>query len=163
MRARRTAWRRPSRGGSARSCWPSSRPECRAPATRRGGTTRRKELAMDRDVSVEARESEAGYGPLSDGAGPGPGTSVGTGHHRFVQGDFDILVLSDGFIAVPGDVVLPDVSAAQRASLLGRLDTVDGAVRSKANIPVLRRGVEVILVDIGSGPKYQPTDGRLGA
>ena len=98
---------------------------------------------MDRDAAVEAREGEAGYGPPSDTAGPGRGTTVATGHHRFVQGDFDILVLSDGFITVPGDVVLPDASAAQRASLLGRLDTVDGAVRSKTNIPVLsprRRG-----------------------
>src|SRR4051794_22821978 len=84
-------------------------------------------------------------------------------YYRFAQGDFDVLVLSDGFITVPGDVVLPDASAAQRASFLGRLDTVDGAVRSKTNIPVLRRGGEVILVDTGSGRKYQLTDGRLGA
>ena len=115
---------------------------------------------MDRDAAVEAREGEAGYGPPSDTAGPGRGTTVATGHHRFVQGDFDILVLSDGFITVPGDVVLPDASAAQRASFLGRLDTVDGAVRSKTNIPVLRRGGEVILVDIGSGPNTsRPTAG----
>ncbi len=118
---------------------------------------------MDRDAAVEAREGEVGYGPPSDTAGAGHGTTVATGHHRFVQGDFNILVLSDGFITVPGDVVLPDANAAQRASFLGRLDSVDGAVRSKTNIPVLRRGGEVILVDIGSGPKYQPTDGRLGA
>src|SRR5690349_3315601 len=118
---------------------------------------------MDRHAAVGAPEGEAECGPSLDAAGPRRGTTAATGHYRFAQGEFDILVLSDGFITVPGDVVLPDASAAQRASLLGRLDTVDGAVRSKTNIPVLRRGGEVILVDIGSGPKYQSTDGRLVA
>ena len=36
-----------------------------------------------------------------------------------------------------------------------------GLVESKTNIPVIRHGEDLIIVDIGSGDKYQPSDGRL--
>ncbi len=34
-------------------------------------------------------------------------------------------------------------------------------MESKTNIPVIRKGRDLIIVDIGSGDKYQPSDGRL--
>jgi glyoxylase-like metal-dependent hydrolase (beta-lactamase superfamily II) len=36
-----------------------------------------------------------------------------------------------------------------------------GLVESKTNIPVIRKENDLIIVDIGSGDKYQPSDGRL--
>jgi glyoxylase-like metal-dependent hydrolase (beta-lactamase superfamily II) len=81
--------------------------------------------------------------------------------YSFTQGEFEITVLSDGFICIPGDILVPDGTPEQRAATLARVDSSDGMVRPKTNIPVLRKGTDVILVDIGAGDKYQATDGRL--
>lgn len=81
--------------------------------------------------------------------------------HSFSHGDFQITVLSDGVITIPGDILVPDVSAEERAAILSRIDAPGGVFRAKANIPLLRKGNDLILVDIGSGHKYQPTDGAL--
>lgn len=79
----------------------------------------------------------------------------------FTQGEFQITVLSDGFISIPGDVMVPDVAPEERAAILARLDAPGGNVRAKCNIPLIRNGKDLILVDIGSGRKYQPSDGSL--
>ena len=81
--------------------------------------------------------------------------------YNFRHGAFDITVLSDGFITIPQDILLTDASPDEQAALLPRLDALGEAVRPKANIPALRIGEDLILIDIGAGHKYQPTDGRL--
>jgi glyoxylase-like metal-dependent hydrolase (beta-lactamase superfamily II) len=91
---------------------------------------------------------------------PAPETAA-SAPYRFRHGAFDITVLSDGFITIPQDILLTSGAADERAALRSRLDTVGDAVRPKANIPALRTGADLILIDIGAGYKYQPTDGRL--
>jgi len=89
---------------------------------------------------------------------------AGQAPYRFEHGEFDITVFSDGFIRVPIDIVVADGTEEQRAEVMSATGDSDGSnVRSKANIPLLRRGNDTILVDIGSGNKYQPTDGKLVA
>jgi glyoxylase-like metal-dependent hydrolase (beta-lactamase superfamily II) len=92
-----------------------------------------------------------------------PARARASGAFSFAEGDFQVTVLSDGFISVPDEIVVPDVSAEQRKRILTGLDTKEGFVESKANIPVIRRGSDLILVDIGSGDKYQSSDGKLAA
>ena len=85
-------------------------------------------------------------------------------NYSFVQGEFEITVVGDGFITVPIDIVAPEGSPEQRAEILRRTGNPDaGLVESKTNIPVIRRKNDLIIVDIGSGNKYQPSDGRLSA
>ncbi len=85
-------------------------------------------------------------------------------NYSFIQGEFEITVVSDGFITVPIDIVAPEGSPEQRAEILRRTGNPDaGLVESKTNIPVIRRKNDLIIVDIGSGNKYQPSDGRLSA
>lgn len=79
----------------------------------------------------------------------------------FRQGDFTVTVLSDGYITVPGEVVTAGADPAERAPLLSRLGTSSGAVRAFANIPVIEAGDDLIILDVGGGSKYQPTEGRL--
>jgi glyoxylase-like metal-dependent hydrolase (beta-lactamase superfamily II) len=70
--------------------------------------------------------------------------------------------VSDGFISVPIEIVAPDGSPDERALILSRTGSqCSGLVESKTNIPVIRNGEDLIIVDIGSGDKYQPSDGRL--
>ena len=87
--------------------------------------------------------------------------SLGPENHRFKVGDFDITVVSDGYIAIPTDILLSDANPAERQAALPLLDVANGNVKPKANIPVIRAGSDLVIVDIGGGDKYQETDGRL--
>jgi glyoxylase-like metal-dependent hydrolase (beta-lactamase superfamily II) len=85
-------------------------------------------------------------------------------NYSFVQGEFQITIVSDGYITVPIDIVAPEGTPEERNDILTRTGELKaGLVKSKTNIPVIRRGRDTILVDIGSGDKYQPSDGRLSA
>jgi glyoxylase-like metal-dependent hydrolase (beta-lactamase superfamily II) len=91
-----------------------------------------------------------------------PPTEAGSFNFGFVHGDFEVTVVSDGFISVPIEIVAPDGSPDERALILSRTGSqCSGLVESKTNIPVIRNGEDLIIVDIGSGDKYQPSDGRL--
>jgi glyoxylase-like metal-dependent hydrolase (beta-lactamase superfamily II) len=83
-------------------------------------------------------------------------------NYSFVQGEFEISVVSDGYITVPIDIVAPEGSPEERAEILRRTgDPKAGLVESRTNIPLIRRGSDLIMIDVGSGDKYQPSDGRL--
>jgi glyoxylase-like metal-dependent hydrolase (beta-lactamase superfamily II) len=83
-------------------------------------------------------------------------------NYSFVQGQFEITVVSDGYITVPIEIVAPEGSPEERNDILTRTGNLKaGLVESKTNIPVVRSGDDLIIVDIGSGDKYQPSDGRL--
>src|ERR1700722_6922141 len=82
----------------------------------------------------------------------------------FVQGDFEIAIVSDGYITVPIDIVAPEGSPEERNDILTRTGNLKaGLVESKTNIPIIRKGSDLIMVDVGSGDKYQPSDGLLSA
>jgi glyoxylase-like metal-dependent hydrolase (beta-lactamase superfamily II) len=79
----------------------------------------------------------------------------------FRQGNFDITVFSDGYLAIPDDIFLADAAPEERIRMLNRLDSGDGVIRAKTNIPLVRSERDLILFDIGAGHRYQPTDGKL--
>ena len=79
----------------------------------------------------------------------------------FQQGDFSVTVLSDGSISIPGDIFTMDAPADRVADLLTCLGAAEGLVSVATNIPLIRTGNDLILVDIGGGHRYQPTDGKL--
>lgn len=82
-------------------------------------------------------------------------------NYSFKQGNFSISVVSDGFISIPGNIFAPDAAPQELVEILGRLDSQAGIVRAKTNIPVIRSKSDLILVDIGAGHRYQPSDGKL--
>jgi glyoxylase-like metal-dependent hydrolase (beta-lactamase superfamily II) len=81
----------------------------------------------------------------------------------FKQGDFDITVVSDGFLTLPIGIVAPEAAPQDQADLVRRLGGSADTVQPRANIPLIRSGRELILVDTGSGDKFQPTAGKLSA
>jgi glyoxylase-like metal-dependent hydrolase (beta-lactamase superfamily II) len=81
---------------------------------------------------------------------------------NFTQGDAQVTVVTDGTLALPLNVMAPDASPEQLAEIAKRLGwPADSAVAS-ANVPVIKIGNDIIVVDNGSGPNFQQTAGKLG-
>ncbi|NEJ27553.1 MBL fold metallo-hydrolase [Rhizobium leguminosarum] len=89
-----------------------------------------------------------------------PGVLAG-GFHKLKHGRFDITVLSDGFITLPLSILMPDGSPDETPSLLGRLGGDADSAPLQTNIPLIRHGNDLILIDTGAGANFQPSDGRL--
>ncbi|AUX80582.1 MULTISPECIES: MBL fold metallo-hydrolase [Sinorhizobium] len=81
--------------------------------------------------------------------------------YRFMQGDFEVIVLSDGSLRLPLNIMATDASPEQLADIAKRLGWSSGKAEPAANIPLLRKGSDLILIDNGSGNKFQPTAGKL--
>jgi glyoxylase-like metal-dependent hydrolase (beta-lactamase superfamily II) len=110
---------------------------------------------LDRPVAIgPLRESKAPYEVRSD-------TSAASGLFAFKHGDFEITVVSDGYIEIPEEMFIAGVAPGERSEVLGRLDTVGRTVHAPTNIPVLRYRDELILFDVGGGDGYQANDGRF--
>lgn len=83
------------------------------------------------------------------------------GFHTLRHGQFDITVLSDGYITLPSDILMPEASPDERGTILGRLGGDADSAPLQTNVPLIRHGVDVMLVDTGAGSNFQPSDGRL--
>jgi glyoxylase-like metal-dependent hydrolase (beta-lactamase superfamily II) len=114
-------------------------------------------------TALHTGQGEAGNQTLSSAAkSPASRLAIAANNTRFVQGDFAITIVSDGTITVPIDIVAPEGSPEERSEILLRTGNPNaGLVESKTNIPIIRKGNDLIIVDVGSGDKYQPSDGRL--
>ncbi|WP_319005715.1 MBL fold metallo-hydrolase [Pararhizobium sp. BT-229] len=91
-----------------------------------------------------------------------PKTMFATETHRITQGNFDITVLSDGYLTLPADIIMPEATPAERADILKRLGGDADSAPMPANIPVIRTGKDIIVVDVGSGTNFQKTAGTFG-
>ncbi|CAN7485611.1 MBL fold metallo-hydrolase [Rhizobium sp. LjRoot30] len=81
--------------------------------------------------------------------------------HRFEHGNFDVTVLSDGFLTLPADVLLPDASVEERKPILAALGGDMSGAPVQANVPLIRYGKDLILIDNGAGANFQDSAGRL--
>ncbi|MCE4224707.1 MBL fold metallo-hydrolase [Methylobacterium sp. C25] len=62
---------------------------------------------------------------------------------------------------VPAAFIAQDAPADQREEVIERSGAPSPNVLPAANVPVLRRGTELILFDLGDGGRFQPTEGKL--
>jgi glyoxylase-like metal-dependent hydrolase (beta-lactamase superfamily II) len=86
-----------------------------------------------------------------------------SGFHRLWHGQFDITILSDGYITLPAEILMPEAGRDERMATLGRLGGSMDSAPLQTNVPLIRKGTELILVDTGAGANFQPSDGRLAA
>ena len=71
---------------------------------------------------------------------------------------------SDGHFFLPTDfLVSPDSPPAERQAVLKAADPAGEKFQVPNNVAVIRRRSELILVDAGTGPRHQPTAGKLAA
>lgn len=83
--------------------------------------------------------------------------------HRFTHGAFEVIVFSDGFIMLPAEVLLPNLAPDERTRFLQRLGGTPESAPVHVNIPLIRTGSDLILVDNGSGTNFQASAGKLAA
>lgn len=77
-------------------------------------------------------------------------------------GDLRIDSLSDGWLNLPADMARAALPEPERAALADRFAIpVSGTVQSPLNVTLLRQGDRVVLFDVGSGPDFMPTAGKL--
>ncbi|MBK5570817.1 MBL fold metallo-hydrolase [Ensifer sp. 2YAB10] len=113
-------------------------------------------------LPIDRRQLIAGSGAVAASALL-PKSAYAADIHRFRHGSFDISVVSDGFIMLPVNIVLPDATAEERPEIMRRLGGTPEKAPFHTNIPVIRSGGDLIVVDDGSGNHFQDSAGKLNA
>jgi glyoxylase-like metal-dependent hydrolase (beta-lactamase superfamily II) len=80
---------------------------------------------------------------------------------RHGVGSIELTILSDGSLNVPLSFALPEIPAAQAQSFLASHGLPAGGSPIPTNVTLVKSGRELIAVDAGSGPNFQPTAGQL--
>jgi glyoxylase-like metal-dependent hydrolase (beta-lactamase superfamily II) len=78
------------------------------------------------------------------------------------SGSFEAIVVSDGHFVLPtGFLVTPDAPPVEREAALKATGQGGDQIQMVNNVTVIRNQSAVILVDSGTGPRHQPTAGKL--
>jgi glyoxylase-like metal-dependent hydrolase (beta-lactamase superfamily II) len=81
--------------------------------------------------------------------------------YSFRHGQFGITVLTDGYIELGGEIFAPEAKPEEREAILLSLGGGRGSAHAQSNIPLIDTGTEFILVDVGAGELFQPSEGKL--
>ncbi|MDV7142892.1 MBL fold metallo-hydrolase [Tropicimonas sp. TH_r6] len=93
---------------------------------------------------------------------PRSGWAFGSETHSTMVGDVELTVISDGHLTIPSGVLAPNAPKEEfEAFMTGIMGSVPETVQPETNHALLRVGGETILIDNGSGKKFQPTAGKL--
>jgi glyoxylase-like metal-dependent hydrolase (beta-lactamase superfamily II) len=106
----------------------------------------------------------AAAGTLAVGAGTVISVGAASASARIVHksGELEALVVSDGHFVLPvGFLVTPDAPPAEREGVLKAAGQAGEHLQLVNNVTVIRTRSELILVDAGTGPRHQPTAGKL--
>ena len=78
--------------------------------------------------------------------------------YGFKLGEFEISVFSDGHLTIPTRFLARNVP---EADIKARLGQAADMVSPACNITLIRTPTELVLVDVGAGPHFMPTAGKL--
>jgi glyoxylase-like metal-dependent hydrolase (beta-lactamase superfamily II) len=76
-------------------------------------------------------------------------------------GSVEVSIVSDGVLNVPLSFSLPETPLTEAAALFKAHGLPEGGEPSQTNVVLVQSGNERILIDVGSGPSFQPTAGKL--
>lgn len=80
---------------------------------------------------------------------------------KFTLGSSTIDVVSDGNLVLPMNFIFPDAPADELKALLSNNNLPLDAATPDCNLTLLRDGERTILFDVGSGPFFMPSAGKL--
>jgi glyoxylase-like metal-dependent hydrolase (beta-lactamase superfamily II) len=81
--------------------------------------------------------------------------------HAFDVGDGSLRTISDGNLVLPLGFAYPDAPQDELNALLADNNLPTDALVPDCNVPVFTSGDRVILFDVGSGPNFMPSAGKL--
>jgi glyoxylase-like metal-dependent hydrolase (beta-lactamase superfamily II) len=76
-------------------------------------------------------------------------------------GGIAINIVSDGTLNVPLSFLLPETPPAEVEVLFRTQGLPETGAPAQTNVVLVRTGKDVVLIDAGSGPTFQPTAGKL--
>jgi glyoxylase-like metal-dependent hydrolase (beta-lactamase superfamily II) len=76
-------------------------------------------------------------------------------------GDYEVRTISDGSLRLPVSFALPDAPKAEAAALLKESGLDTEVLAPSCNVTLAASGDRLVLFDVGAGPNFQPTAGRL--
>lgn len=76
-------------------------------------------------------------------------------------GNAEVTVISDGALSLPLGFVFPDAPQDELRQLLADNGLPTDAFRPDCNVTVVRTGDRVVIFDVGAGPNFMPTAGKL--
>lgn len=117
------------------------------------------------DNGVDRRRLLHGAGALAAACvlTPPAMTWAATPPHRFRHGDFDVMVVSDGHMAVRTSLLAPGAPEPERTQMLKQANQTGERYDSPTNVTLIRTRADLILIDAGAGPNFMPTTGKLVA
>ncbi len=80
---------------------------------------------------------------------------------QMTLGKLSIDVLSDGHLTLPGSLVFDGLPATELKQILKRFDISAEEVTPPCNLTLVRDENRTILFDVGSGPNFQSSSGKL--
>ena len=87
-----------------------------------------------------------------------PVSALASTTHSFRFGEFELSVISDGHMTVPTRFLARNVREDEIKEWLGQSADV---VTPATNVTLVRTPSDLILIDVGAGPHYMPTTGKL--
>lgn len=80
---------------------------------------------------------------------------------KFSAGEAELTVVSDGNLVLPAAFIFPDIEEAERTALLTEYNLPTDTLSPDCNISLLRSGDRLAIFDVGSGPNFMPSAGKL--
>ena len=76
-------------------------------------------------------------------------------------GAIRIDTLSDGNLVLPGDFILGGMPQEEMQAIVAKYGLPTDQLTPPCNVTLLRDGTNTVLFDVGAGPDFQPTAGKL--
>lgn len=77
------------------------------------------------------------------------------------MGSMQIDTLSDGNLILPGDFILGGMPQEEMKAIVERYGLPTDQLTPPCNVTLLRDGTNTVLFDVGAGPDFQPSAGKL--
>lgn len=77
------------------------------------------------------------------------------------MGSLQIDTLSDGTLVLPGDFILGGMPPDEMQAIVSKYGLPTDQLTPPCNVTLMRDGTHTVLFDVGSGPDFQPSAGKL--
>ncbi|MBD3763262.1 MAG: MBL fold metallo-hydrolase [Rhodobacterales bacterium] len=76
-------------------------------------------------------------------------------------GQMQVQTLSDGMLVLPGDFILGGMPQEEMRAVMAKHGLSPDRLEAPVNVTLMRDGTNTVLFDVGSGPDFMPTAGKL--